>query len=65
MAAERGLEPFLMCLQIDGRIIQEILNTDAESSRRRCRLCLHPDKNRTRSDAMNFAYTLAAAQNWV
>ena len=41
----------------------EILNTDAETSRRRCTLCLHPDKKRPRSDAMSFA--LAAAQNWV
>ena len=64
-AAERGLEQFLVCLQIDSRIIQEILNTDAETSRKRCRLLLHPDKNRTRSDAMNLAYTLAAAQDWV
>lgn len=64
-AAERGLEPFLMCLQIDSKIIHEILTADAETSRRRCRLCLHPDKKITRSDAMNFVYTLAAAQNWV
>lgn len=64
-AASQGLEKFLVCLQIDNRIIQEILDADAETSRKRCRLLLHPDKNRTRSDAMNFAYTLAAAQDWV
>lgn len=64
-AADRGLDHFLVCLQIDNSVIQEVLNTDAETSRKRCRLLLHPDKNRTRSDAMNFAYTLAAARNWV
>lgn len=64
-AAERGLEHFLVCLQMDNRIIQGILNANAETSRRRCRRCLDPDRNTTRSDVIKFAYTLAAARNWV
>ena len=64
-AAERGLEQFLVCLQMDNKIIQEILNTDAETSRKRCRQYLHPDRNTTRSDMIKFAYTLAATREWV